>query len=79
MQKAFVEKEKLTVRSFRYTLEIHWQAIHYQYPVLSDVDKETFKAYGIGKGMMGLTAVARVTFIIDKKGIVRRVLILLAC
>jgi peroxiredoxin Q/BCP len=47
------------------------QVIHYQYPVLSDVDKEAFKAYGIGKGMMGMTAVARVTFIIDKKGIVR--------
>ncbi|KAF8073830.1 thioredoxin-like protein [Lyophyllum atratum] len=41
------------------------------YPVLSDVDGEATKAYGIGKGMMGLAAVARVTIIIDKKGIVR--------
>lgn len=42
-----------------------------QYPVLSDVKKEVFKVYGIGKGMLGLAAVARVTFIVDKKGIVR--------
>ncbi|KAF8964287.1 thioredoxin-like protein [Flammula alnicola] len=41
------------------------------YPVLSDVNKEAVKAYGIGKGILGLVAVARVTFIIDKKGIVR--------
>jgi len=41
------------------------------YPVLSDIDKSTFKAYGIGKGMFGLTPVARVTFIVDKKGVVR--------
>ncbi|PPQ77479.1 hypothetical protein CVT25_011348 [Psilocybe cyanescens] len=41
------------------------------YPVLSDVKKEVFKVYGIGKGMLGLAAVARVTFIVDKKGIVR--------
>lgn len=37
------------------------------------MDKETFKAYGIGKGMLGLVAVARVTFIVDKKGVVRQV------
>jgi peroxiredoxin Q/BCP len=35
------------------------------------VKKETFKAYGIGKGMMGFVPVARVTFIVDKKGVVR--------
>ncbi|KAF8817025.1 peroxiredoxin Q [Phlegmacium glaucopus] len=41
------------------------------YPVLSDVGKETFKTYGIGKGILGLVAVARVSFIVDKKGVVR--------
>jgi len=55
-----VEKQKAFVEKEKLT-----------YPVLSDVDKETFKAYGIGKGIMGLVAVARVTFIVDKKGIVR--------
>lgn len=42
-----------------------------QYPVLSDVKKEAFKAYGIGRGVFGLLPVARVTFVIDKKGVVR--------
>jgi len=42
-----------------------------QYPVLSDINKETFKAYGIGRGILGLVSVARVTFIVDKKGIIR--------
>jgi len=41
------------------------------YPVLSDIDGEAVKAYGIGKGMMGISAIARVTVVIDKKGIVR--------
>jgi peroxiredoxin Q/BCP len=41
------------------------------YPVLSDVDKKTSKMYGVGKGMMGLAPIARVTFIIDRKGIIR--------
>ncbi|CAA7261488.1 unnamed protein product [Cyclocybe aegerita] len=41
------------------------------YPVLSDVDKVAVTAYGVGKGLMGLATVARVTFIIDKKGILR--------
>ncbi|KAJ3775503.1 thioredoxin-like protein [Lentinula raphanica] len=54
-QKIFVERQKLT------------------YPVLSDSDKEhkAQKAYGVGKGMMGLTDYARTTFIIDGKGVVR--------
>lgn len=55
-----IEKQKTFVEKEKLT-----------YPVLSDVDKETFKAYGIGKWMMGFSSVARVTFIIDKKGIVR--------
>ncbi|GLB38493.1 putative redoxin [Lyophyllum shimeji] len=41
------------------------------YPVLSDVDGEAVKAYGVGKGLMGFAAVARVTIIIDKNGVVR--------
>lgn len=55
-----VEKQKAFVEKEKLT-----------YPVLSDVDKEVCKAYGIPKGMYGLVAVARVTFIVDKKGIVR--------
>ncbi|KAF9046705.1 peroxiredoxin Q [Panaeolus papilionaceus] len=41
------------------------------YPVLSDEKREAISAYHVGKGMMGLVDVARVTFVIDKKGIVR--------
>ncbi|KJA16916.1 hypothetical protein HYPSUDRAFT_46821 [Hypholoma sublateritium FD-334 SS-4] len=55
-----VEKQKKFVEKEKLT-----------YPVLSDTSKETFKAYGIGKGVLGLVPVARVTFVIDKKGIVR--------
>ncbi|KDR82771.1 hypothetical protein GALMADRAFT_238291 [Galerina marginata CBS 339.88] len=55
-----VEKQKTFVEKQKLT-----------YPVLSDIDRETFKAYGIGKGMMGLVPVARVTFVVDKKGVVR--------
>jgi len=55
-----IEKQKTFVEKEKLT-----------YPVLSDVDKETFKAYGIGKGMLGLVGVARVTFIVDKNGVVR--------
>jgi peroxiredoxin Q/BCP len=42
-----------------------------QYPVLSDVDGVVLKAYKVGRGMLGMIDVARITFIIDKKGIVR--------
>ncbi|KAF5315483.1 hypothetical protein D9619_007225 [Psilocybe cf. subviscida] len=38
------------------------------FPVLSDSDKSTFKTYQIGRGIMGLLPVSRVTFIVDKKG-----------
>jgi len=55
-----VEKQKAFVEKEKLT-----------YPVLSDVNQETSKAYKVGKGMLGLTALARVTFIIDKKGVVR--------
>jgi len=41
------------------------------YPVLSDVNKKVIKELKVGSGMMGLAAVARVTYIIDKKGITR--------
>lgn len=44
-----------------------------QYPVLSDTKGEAQKAYGVGKGLFGLSDVARVTFIIDGKGQVRYV------
>ncbi|EEB96161.1 hypothetical protein MPER_04751, partial [Moniliophthora perniciosa FA553] len=40
------------------------------YPILSDEKGEARKAYHVGRGLMGLTD-ARVTFIIDSKGIVR--------
>ncbi|PPQ65863.1 hypothetical protein CVT26_000797 [Gymnopilus dilepis] len=55
-----VEKQKAFVEKHKLT-----------YPVLSDVDKVAFKAYGVGKAMFGLIPSARVTFIVDKKGIVR--------
>ncbi|KAJ2919192.1 hypothetical protein MD484_g1239, partial [Candolleomyces efflorescens] len=41
------------------------------FPVLSDTEKEVPKLYGIGKGFFGFAAIARVTFIVDKEGIVR--------
>ncbi|KAI8986102.1 AhpC-TSA-domain-containing protein [Trametes punicea] len=44
------------------------------YPVLSDAKGEARKAYHVGKGLLGLTESARVTFITDSKGTVRDVL-----
>ncbi|PPQ63624.1 hypothetical protein CVT24_004377 [Panaeolus cyanescens] len=41
------------------------------YPVLSDIKREAISAYHVGTGMLGLVDTARVTFVIDKKGIVR--------
>ncbi|KAL9711023.1 hypothetical protein Ac2012v2_005563 [Leucoagaricus gongylophorus] len=41
------------------------------YPVLSDESKDIFQLYGVGKGMWGLTRVARVTFVIDREGTVK--------
>ncbi|KAF8644533.1 hypothetical protein AX16_008409 [Volvariella volvacea WC 439] len=41
------------------------------YPVLSDEKGEAVTLYNVGRGMFGLVGVARVTFVIDKKGIVR--------
>jgi peroxiredoxin Q/BCP len=55
-----VEKQKQFVEKEKLT-----------YPVLSDLNKETFKAYGIGRGVFGLLPVARVTFVVDKKGVIR--------
>ncbi|KAJ3788355.1 peroxiredoxin Q [Lentinula aff. detonsa] len=55
-----VEKQKVFVEKQKLT-----------YPVLSDEKLEARTAYKVGKGMMGLTDYARVTFIIDGKGIVR--------
>ncbi|KAJ3555616.1 hypothetical protein NM688_g2474 [Phlebia brevispora] len=43
------------------------------YPVLSDSKGEARKTYHVGKGLLGLVD-ARVTFIIDKEGVVRDVL-----
>jgi peroxiredoxin len=45
-----------------------------QYPVLSDTAHVAHKAYQVGKGMLGLTD-ARTTFVIDRKGIVKCVII----
>ncbi|KAL5638731.1 hypothetical protein ACGC1H_003180 [Rhizoctonia solani] len=42
------------------------------YPMLCDTDGEARKAYQVGKGLLGLTE-ARVTFCVDKEGIVRSV------
>ena len=44
-----------------------------QYPILSDAKGEARKTYHVGKGLFGLVD-ARVTFLIDDKGIVRYVL-----
>ncbi|KAJ3852891.1 AhpC-TSA-domain-containing protein [Lentinula lateritia] len=55
-----VEKQKIFVEKQKLT-----------YPVLSDEKFEARKAYKVGKGMMGLADYARVTFIIDGKGVVR--------
>ncbi|KAG6377229.1 thioredoxin-like protein [Boletus reticuloceps] len=43
------------------------------YPVLSDTDHAAHKAYKIGRGMLGLSD-ARITFVIDRNGIVKGVL-----
>ncbi len=52
--------------------DLHSTAWHFwQYPVLSDVNKEAVKAYKIGSGMLGFAPIARMTFIVDKKGILR--------
>ncbi|QRV95806.1 AhpC/TSA domain-containing protein [Ceratobasidium sp. AG-Ba] len=40
------------------------------FPMLCDVDGEARKKYNVGKGMLGLTE-ARVTFCVDKEGVVR--------
>ncbi|KAJ6512245.1 peroxiredoxin Q [Mycena vitilis] len=55
-----VEKQKAFVEKNKLT-----------YPVLSDTKGEAAKAYGVGKGLFGLAAIARVTFIIDAKGTIR--------
>ena len=39
--------------------------------MLIDTSGEARKAYSVGKGLFGLAETARVTFIIDSKGIVR--------
>lgn len=46
-----------------------------KYPVLSDVAGEARKAYGVGKGLLGLVN-ARVTFVIGADGIVQYVSVL---
>lgn len=42
-----------------------------QFPVLSDAEGVAARTYDIGRGFFGLTALARVTFVVDKKGIIR--------
>ena len=42
-----------------------------QFPVLSDEEGVAARTYDIGRGFFGLTALARVTFVVDKKGIIR--------
>ncbi|EAU85749.1 hypothetical protein CC1G_04966 [Coprinopsis cinerea okayama7 len=41
------------------------------FPILSDVKKEAVAKYRVPRGMAGLVPVARVTFVIDSKGVVR--------
>ncbi|KAJ7780626.1 peroxiredoxin Q [Mycena maculata] len=55
-----VEKQKTFVEKNKLT-----------YPVLSDSKGEAAKAYNVGKGLLGFAGVARVTIVIDGKGIVR--------
>ncbi|KAN0087697.1 Thioredoxin-like fold [Tylopilus felleus] len=43
------------------------------YPILSDTDQVAHKAFQIGRGMFGLTD-ARITFVIDRHGIVKAAL-----
>lgn len=72
-QKEFVEKQKLTVRiDSTSLLQVSKLTFTHrsQYPVLSDVKGEARKAYHVGKGLLGFVD-ARVTFIIDAKGVVR--------
>jgi len=54
-----VEKQKAFVEKEKLT-----------YPVLSDSNGEARKAYSVGKGILGFVD-ARVTFVIDSKGVVR--------
>ncbi|OCH91855.1 AhpC-TSA-domain-containing protein [Obba rivulosa] len=54
-----VEKQKAFVEKEKLT-----------YPVLSDSNGEARKAYSVGKGLLGFVD-ARVTFVIDSKGVVR--------
>ena len=42
--------------------------------MLSDAEKEVSKnLFGIGTGFFGISPIARVTFIVDKNGIIRSV------
>jgi len=68
-QKQFVEQHKLPVRlTFDGGCRIVLSLV--QYPVLSDSNGEARKAYHVGKGLLGLVE-GRVTFIIDKSGMLR--------
>ena len=71
-QKAFVEKQKITVRSLVLCCCIK-SLIHIllnmQYTIISDEGGEVRQAYSIGKHMFGPST--RTTFVIDSKGIVR--------
>jgi thioredoxin-dependent peroxiredoxin len=79
-QKLFVEREKLTVSGILgLGLADESCVPRPQYPVLSDVEGKALKAYKVGRGMLGMINVARITFIIDKKGIVRCVLFYFVC
>ncbi|KAJ3519274.1 hypothetical protein NMY22_g13285 [Coprinellus aureogranulatus] len=44
---------------------------HFNFPVLSDAEGTAAGAYDIGRGFFGLTALARVTFVVDKSGVIR--------
>lgn len=69
-QKAFVEKQKLTVSCRAHAYQLAFDTTYYQYPVLSDEKGEAHKAFGVGKSLFGLSD-GRVTFVVDGKGIVR--------
>jgi len=45
----------------------------WQYPVLSDSGMKVSKLFGISQGLFGIARISRVTFVIDKKGVVRQV------
>lgn len=72
-QKTFVEKNRLTASLAGFSRVAGFPNCLFslpQFPVLSDPDHVAYKAFGVGKSMLGLTD-ARTTFVVDGKGVVR--------